>query len=153
MLTPKLTTYDIIYHLTYSPLRDMQKPLSLTKRNVSPEEYEVARRKNPNALDYPKVKKQGIVLKLKNSNWVIVKNKYPYLEYDYRKVQACYMLIPKDNDIQHFKDLKQRDLSEIQKYIEIIRKKVNNKYVFQIMWKESHKSIAKFHIHLIICKI
>lgn len=120
------------------------------KRNVSAEEYERERKNNPNALDYPKVREQGVIAEIKNSNWIVVNNKFPYVEYETRKVEKCFLLIPKSNKIKLFKDIPIEDFKEIQKYIDILRKKTNEKFIFQVMFKESGKSIDKFHIHIII---
>lgn len=123
----------------------------MAKRIISQKEYQQEREKNPKALDYPQVLEQGVMIDIQYTNWVVVKNKFPYVEFDDKKVVSHYLLVSKDNSIESFTDLEDQDLKDIQDNIQEMKKQVGSDHEVTILWKEANnQEMKKFHIHLIV---
>jgi diadenosine tetraphosphate (Ap4A) HIT family hydrolase len=122
----------------------------MAKRVIPEEQYQKERELNPNALDYPQVLDQGLILDLQHTDWVVVQNKYPFVEYDDKNVISHYLIVDKRNDIESISDLDQHDLNDLQDIINELKNKVSKEYNFNVVWKEVGSSLRKFHIHIII---
>lgn len=122
----------------------------MAKRKISQKEYELERQNNPEALHYPQVLEQGVVIDIQHTDWIVVNNKFPYVEFDEKNVISHFLLVSKDNNIESFIDITEKDMLDIQENIKAMKKEVENLGTLTILWKESNQEMRKFHIHLIV---
>jgi len=81
------------------------------KRKISAKVYKKKACNSQNCFDYPQVKKTHSVLK-QGDFWLVIENKYPYLEYEGLKVIDHFLIIPKRNIINWAK-VKKQELEEL----------------------------------------
>lgn len=120
------------------------------KRSIPDEEFLKIINSNPLALNTDiLIKNKRILNDFKH--WVIIENKYPYVEYNGFNVIKHLLIVPKNDAIDTFFKLNIDELSELQKVIKYLTQEhtdeSNNMIVY--MWKEKGKSINKFHIHFL----
>jgi diadenosine tetraphosphate (Ap4A) HIT family hydrolase len=123
------------------------------KRKITKEQYKKEIEKNPNVLDYPKVlEEKSVILDIPYTSWLVVKNKFPYLEYEEMPVARHHLLIPKMNDLEELEDLESCDFDDIKETIKEYKKFLRPKQALIISFKDRYedRSIKKFHIHLIV---
>jgi diadenosine tetraphosphate (Ap4A) HIT family hydrolase len=121
--------------------------------NVLQEQYREEIKKNSNILDYPKIlEEKKVILDIPYTNWLVVKNKFPYLEYEEMPVARHHLLIPKMNDLEELEDLESCDFDDIKETIKEYKKSLRPKQALIISFKDrcEDRSIKKFHIHLIV---
>lgn len=120
------------------------------KRSISDEEYSKIVNSNQLALNTDTlIRNKRIIFEF--TYWVVTENKYPYLEYDGLKVLKHLLIIPKDDGVLTFYDLKVEELQELRQVIKFITQQYydTSNNVINYMWKEKGKSINKFHIHFL----
>lgn len=127
------------------------------KRSISEEEYEKIAKANPFALNTQVLINSGRIL-YDFKYWVIVNNKYPYLEYNGSKVLKHLLIIPKNDSIDAFYKLEVFELSEITGIIKFLSTSYsyvdnNSNLALVYFWKEKGKSINKFHLHFLVLEI
>lgn len=120
------------------------------KRNLPETEYHAIAQQNQDALDYPEVCKKQKILK-KYGFWLVVENIYPYVSYIDREVIEHWLIIPCHNYTFRFRDISSLDTEDIQNCISFLNDRLDGN-INVVMWKESGKSIPKFHIHYISLK-
>lgn len=115
------------------------------KRIIDPKTYAQIAQKNQDALDYPKVCSNHSVL-IETSRWVCVENKYPYVEENGKACLQHYLIITKRNDVNFYEDLNLEEAVELGEVLSKLRS-LSVDLEKKMMFKDSHRSIQKFHIH------
>lgn len=119
------------------------------KRKISQKEYQSEARSNPKALDYPEVQEQGVIFE--NNLWLVVRNIFPYTEYDGKKVSQHWLIVPKSNKAESMEDLKGQELKALKHVVRYINKirdiSILNRLSKMYIWREHGGSIKKLHIH------
>lgn len=121
------------------------------RRSINEAEYRKIAKKNQNALNTDKLKKEKLIIN--SPLWLVVENKYPYLEYDNAKVVKHLLIVPRNDYVEQFSDLTDEELSELSDIELVIRleyEKLCKDYVVMYFWKATGKSIKKLHLHFLV---
>ena len=118
------------------------------KRAINEKEYQEIAKENPEPFNIENMLIDEIVEV--SSHWIVLKNKYPYVQYESQKVDTHLLIVPKRDNVTQLWQLTLSELSELPQVLQNITRDYAEELNKLVFWKVKGKSINKLHFHYLI---